>query len=631
MRVTIWDQYGTEIPGLSLRDKTYLSDLVNNNPELAAFKDGLIVMGRQKEGWLPPDNFWDSNTIVSDLYNITEGSGRKKFLGEFIENAENIFGKWEDGRLVGPNMNKVEATFGTNVREALEDSIYRMTNGKNRSFGQDKESAAWSSWVNGSTGSIMFLNTRSAALQMLGAVNFLNFRDNNPFAAAKAFANQPQYWKDFSRIWNSDKLKERRGGLREDVASAEIANAAAGSKNKVVAVTSYLLKIGYTPTQIADSFAIASGGAPFYRNRIKTYLKEGLPEVEAEAKAWEEFSKVSDETQQSGDPKDISKQQASSAGRILLVFQNFTMQQSRIVKKAALDLKNGRGDAKTNISKIVYYLAVQNIMFSALQQGLFAVAFDDDGEDKDKKKKTKEEAAMDLTNGVLDSILRGTGFVGGVAATLKNTIIKYFEEQAKKQKAEYAKVVLEAANMSPPIGSKLRKTYSALQQTKYDKDLIAERGWGVMQDGRVHLGPMYSVSGKLVEATTNFPMDRLVNKVENVSQAFNSENTAVQRLATGMGYSPWTVGIEGTKGDILIKETAKAKRKEEGILKAKETRRENAERLKDSIEGLPPTEKRAYRRKIALEKREKRKQNAIKKREERRKKLEMLKKLNANK
>jgi len=136
--------------------------------------------------------------------------------------------------------------------------------------------------------------------------------------------------------------------------------------------------------------------------------------------------------------------------------------------------------------------------------------------------------------------------------------------------------------MSPPIGSKLRKIYSGLQQTKYDKDLIAERGWSVMQDGRVHLGPMYSVSGKLVEATVNFPMDRLVNKVENVSQAFNSENTAVQRLATGMGYSPWTVGIEGTKGDILIKETAKATRKEEGKIKAAETR----EATKDSIRVL---------------------------------------------
>jgi hypothetical protein len=581
MRVAIWSQYGTEIPGLSQRDVTYLTDLINNDPELAAFKDGLIVMGRQKEGWLPPSDFWDSDTIVSDLYNITEGAGRKKFLAEFIENTENIFGKFENGRLSGPNINKVEAVYGTNVREALEDSIYRMINGKNRSFGQDKETTAWSSWVNGSTGAIMFMNTRSAALQMLGAVNFLNWRDNNPFNAGKAFLNQPQYWKDFARIWNSDKLKERRGGLREDVASAEIANAAAGSKNKVVAVTSYLLKIGYTPTQLADSFAIASGGAPFYRNRVNSYIKEGLTEQEAEAKAWQDFSKVSDETQQSGDPKDISKQQSSGAGRLLLVFQNFTMQQSRIVKKAVLDLKNGRGDAKTNIAKIAYYLAVQNIMFSTLQQGLFAVMFDDD-DDEEKKKKKKTDAAFDVANGVLDSILRGTGFVGGITATLKNTVIKYLEERAKKQKAEYAKVVIEAANMSPPIGSKLRKTYSALQQTKYDKDLIEARGWGVMQDGRVHLGPMYSVSGKLVEVGTNFPMDRLVNKVENVSQAFNSENTAMQRLATGMGYSPWTVGIEGTKGDILIKETAKATRKEEGIIKAMETR----EATKDSIRNL---------------------------------------------
>jgi hypothetical protein len=620
MRVAIWSQYGTEIPGLSQRDAAYLTDLINNDPELVAFKDGLIVMGRQKEGWLPPGNFWDSDTIVSDLYNITEGAGRKKFLSEFIENVENIFGKFENGRLVGPNINKVEAVYGTNVREALEDSIYRMINGKNRSFGQDKETTAWSSWVNGSTGAIMFMNTRSAALQMLGAVNFLNWRDNNPFNAGKAFLNQPQYWKDFARIWNSDKLKERRGGLREDVASAEIANAAAGSKNKVVAVTSYLLKIGYTPTQLADSFAIASGGAPFYRNRINSYLKEGLTEQEAEAKAWQDFSKISDETQQSGDPKDISKQQSSGAGRLLLVFQNFTMQQSRIVKKAVLDLKNGRGDAKTNIAKIAYYLAVQNIMFSTLQQGLFAVMFDDDEEDEDKKKKKKTDAAIDVANGVLDSILRGTGFVGGVTATLKNTVVKYLEERAKKQKAEYAKVVLEAANMSPPIGSKLRKTYSALQQTKYDKDLIEARGWGVMQDGRVHLGPMYSVTGKLVEVGTNFPMDRLVNKVENVSQAFNSENTAMQRLATGMGYSPWTVGIEGTKGDILIKENAKAKRKEEGWEKSIITREENKIKLRDSLDKLSSDEYDNYMDKKIEEK--------IRKRDRR---LEILDKLNATK
>ena len=48
--------------------------------------------------------------------------------------------------------------------------------------------------------------------------------------------------------------------------------------------------------------AIASGGATFLINRTKTYVKQGLSKAEAEAKAFEDFTKISDETQQSGDP-----------------------------------------------------------------------------------------------------------------------------------------------------------------------------------------------------------------------------------------------------------------------------------------------------------------------------------------
>jgi hypothetical protein len=607
IRVAIWNESDVEIPGISKRDIAKLTNLVNGDAQLNAFKNGLILTGRQGKGWVAPEEYWDANTIISDLHNLTEGVGRKKFLGEFIANVEEIFGTWDNGRLTGPNMNKVEALYGTPVREALEDILYRMMTGKNKSAGNDKETTRWSNWVNGSTGTIMFLNTRSAVLQLLGSINFLNFRDNNPVAAAAAFANQPQYWKDWARIWNSDKMKERRGGLKEDVAAAEIANAAAGSKNKVNAVVSYLLKIGYTPTQLADSFAIASGGAPFYRNRIKSYLKEGLTEAEAEAKAWNDFTKVSDETQQSGDPRDISKQQASPAGRLLLTFQNTSMQQARIVKKAFLDLKNRRGDDKTNISKIIYYLTVQNLLFAGLQQGLFAVAFSDDDEEdealKAKKQKTKTEKAISVVDDVLDTILRGTGFVGGITVTLKNMILKYLEQVEKKQ-PDYAQVVFEGTNISPPIGSKLKKLYRGLELTKYDKDLIKERGWGVMQDGRVHLGPMYSVSGKVVEATTNLPMDRLVNKIENVSQAMNSQNQAWQRIMIGMGWTPYSVGIEGTPGDIKIEAEGKARRKEEGKIKAKESR----ERKRDSIKNLPLGEQ----LKLKMQAKEKRLKNRLK-------------------
>ena len=601
IRVAMWTEEGVEIPGISQRDQKKLTELVNNDPELAAFKQGLIVAGRQGKGWVTPTEFWDASTIISDLHNLTEGEGRKKFLAEFIENAQEMFGKWENGKLVGPNINKVEAVYGTNVREAIEDVLWRMTTGKNRSQGKDKETSMWANWVTGSTGAIMFLNVRSAALQLIGAVNFLNLRDNNPIAAAAAFANQKQYWTDFARIWNSDKMKERRGGLKEDVAAAEIANAAAGSKNKVGAVLSYLLKIGYTPTQMADSFAIASGGAPFYRNRIKSYLKEGMTEEQAEVAAWNDFTKVSDETQQSGDPRDISKQQASGAGRLLLTFQNTAMQQSRIVKKAILDLKNRRGNDKTNVAKIAYYLAIQNTMFAVLQQGLFAVAFGYDDEDKEKPEKEKKlnEKLVDVTDGVIDTFLRGTGFTGGVIATLKNMAKKYLEEKDKKFKADYAKVMLEGANISPPIGSKLRKLYSGLQQTKFESDLIKERGWGVMQDGRVHLGPMYGVSGKLVESFTNVPMDRLVTKIENASQAMNSQNQAWQRVMVGLGWSPYSIGIEESAGDKAIREEAKKVRAVEGKIKAKETR----QRTKDSIRALPMEERLKLKREAALKRR----------------------------
>ena len=44
-------------------------------------------------------------------------------------------------------------------------------------------------------------------------------------SAALAFANQPQYWNDFAFIFNSDMLKQRRGGIGTDVNGAELVEA----------------------------------------------------------------------------------------------------------------------------------------------------------------------------------------------------------------------------------------------------------------------------------------------------------------------------------------------------------------------------------------------------------------------
>ena len=592
IRVFMWTQGGQEIPGISKRDAKKLNDLVESDPELLDFSKSLVTIGKQDNVWVKPGEYWDTETIISDLNNITEKGGRKKFLEEFITNADEIFSK--------ENLNKIEANFGTNFRSALEDSLFRMKSGKNRSAGMTANEIRWNDWVNNSTGAIMFFNTRSAILQLISSINFLNWSDNNPAMAAMAFANQPQYWKDFSTIFNSDKLKERRAGLKSDVNEAEIANAAAGAKNKAKAILAYLLKIGFTPTQIADSFAISSGGATFYRNRINTYIKNGLTKEEAENKAWEDFSKISDSTQQSGDPMLISQQQASSIGRLILAFVNTPLQYNRLIKKAARDLQNKRGDVKTNISKIIYYGALQNLIFSGLQTALFALAFDDDDEE-DKREKLDKKSAM-ILNGMLDTILKGSGMAGAVVATIKNTAMKYMDQEDKGFKADYAYVLIEAANVSPPIGSKFRKLYSGMKNRQFEKEVIAERGFSAMVDGKLNISPAWNVVGKVVEATTNLPMDRLLSKVNNVAEGLDSRNASWQRIALLLGWSPRNVNVVNEEND-LIKAGAKVANKKAGIEKGKATRAAATQAKKDSISSLTGKAKEDYER-MLLDKKE---------------------------
>jgi hypothetical protein len=610
LRVSMWSKSGIEIPGISKRDEARLNKLVESDPQLVAFRNGLMVLGQQEEGWIAPTEYWDTHTIVSDLNNMSEKGGRKKYLERFIANVESMFGKWENGKLTGPNMNKIEAIYGTNFREALENSLYAMINGTNRSYGTDKLADRWMNWVNGSTGAIMFFNTRSAILQTLGAINYLNWSDNNPLKAGQAFANQKQYWEDVAYIYNSDKMKERRAGLKEDVNAAEIANATKNAKDKVGAAMAYLLKIGYTPTQIADSFAIATGGAAFYRNRINTYKEQGLSNKQAEEKAWKDFSKVTEETQQSGDAMMVSQQQRSSIGRLVLAFGNTPMQYNRLMKKSFRDLINKRGDAKEHISKIIYYGAVQNIIFSALQNAMFALIFEDDeDEDKkrtkeeqkefDKKKKKNEAKWIDLLNGMSDTILRGSGLAGAGLSTVKNVILEYLDQEEKGYQADHAYTVIKALGVSPAIGSKSSKLYSAIQTKKFEQDVINERGWSVMDNGRLSLSPNYKILGGLTAATTNIPLDRVVDKVNNVSEALDSKNQAWQRIALGLGWKSFDVGLKNEEYD-LIKAEAKAKRKEEGVIKAKETR----ERTKDSIRKLPMSERIKLRKESALKRRE---------------------------
>ena len=563
VRVYLWHKAGYNIPGLNEKEVNKLVAYVTGNPELGIYADALLAISKSKK-WLKPGEHWDVQTILSDINNLTEKGGRKAYLANWIENVDAIFSE--------ENMNKIEALYGKRHREALEDALYRMKNGTNRPSGANAQVNRWNTWLNNSIGSIMFFNRRSALLQLLSTTNFLNWSDNNPVNAAKAFANQKQYWADFAYIFNSDKLKQRRGGLRADVNEAEIANAAANSKNKATAALSWLLKKGFTPTQIADSFAIASGGATFYRNRINTYVEQGMDVKEAEKKAWLDFIETSDQAQQSGDPSLVSMEQASILGRMVLAFQNTTQQYSRMMKRSGLDIINRRQMPGTksmfqsdaaNFSKIMYYGALQNLIFSSLSAGLFAlIPGFGDNEDEEERNKSKEEKTARILNSSIDSLIRGLGVKGAVVITIKNVIQEYFKQAKKEYRADHAYTILQAVNLSPPIGSKVKKIYSAIKGYQYDKDVIEERGLDITANGKLNLSPTYRVLGSLSAGALNLPLDRLYSEIQSIAEMLDERNTIYQRLALSLGFRSWDVNTKNEEDDLIKLESKKQIKKD---------------------------------------------------------------------
>ena len=561
VRVYLWNKAGYEVPGISQKDMDELVGVVNNDSSLKAFADSVGIISKISDGYVEPTEQWVAQNIAFDLLQKGNEQRREDYLKDFKENRKSVFGEWDgNGKLVGPNMNKIEAAFGAELRNSLEDILWRMENGTNRSYGDNKMVNNFMNYINGSIGATMFFNARSAVLQTLSMANFVNWEDNNMFNAAAAFANQGQFWEDFTFLFQSDMLKQRRSGMTQDLNAAELMQFVTRSKSmsgKMSAAIQFILQKGFLPTQMADSFAIATGGATFYRNRINKLVSEGMSMEKAKKKAFLDFQEIAESTQQSSRPDLISQQQASVLGRLVLAFQNTPMQYSRLQKKAFLDLMAGRGDSKAHVSRILYYGFVQNIIFYSLQSALFALPFLDDDEEEEFLDGKKER----MLNGMLDSSLRGIGVYGAILATIKNMYLRFNKERDKKGRSNYTYVVLEFANFSPPVGIKLRKLYNATQTYKFNRDEI--------EDGDFMLGAE-AVSG-VVEATTNLPLNRMTNKINNLSESLNAENATWQRIAMVLGWNRWDVGLNRKRnkkvqvGKRMITPKSKTKRKIDGI------------------------------------------------------------------
>ena len=528
LRVYIWNMQGMDIPGLSQRDRNALVKLIEKDPNMKVFAEKIAFIQKGRDYPAPFDN-WVSGSITSDIINSIQKTYRKEALQEWQQNVDIIFSE--------ENMYKLQALYGSNYVEALKNILGRMKRGSNRKVSDNKQVDNVMDWINNSVGTTMFLNRKTGILQLLSSVNFINWSDNNIVAAGKAFANQKQYWKDVMYLLNSDYLTQRRNGLKINVAESEIAEAS--KKGGLKGVIAYMLNKGFIFTRIADSLAIATGGATFYRNRVNSLQKQVnidtgklYTKAEAEAKAFDDFYKISEETQQSSQPDRISMQQASGLGRVVLNYANTPMQYARIIKRSTQDLLAGRGNWKTNVSRIIYYTLVQNMIFSALQAAVFTLLFD---EEEEKKDRTMSDKAEDVGFGMLSTLLRGTGYGGALVDTLisMGREINIREDGFPSFSDDFAWNMFD---FSPSIDTKVRKIRSIGKTFKYNRDQIKRRGFSLEN-------PAYLAFGELISATLNVPLDRALRMAMTLKQASDKDTETWQRFALLVGYSSWSLNL----------------------------------------------------------------------------------------
>tara|TARA_R110001583_G_scaffold49262_1_gene154236 strand:- start:248 stop:1153 length:906 start_codon:yes stop_codon:yes gene_type:complete len=292
-----------------------------------------------------------------------------------------------------------------------------------------------------------------------------------------------------------------------------------------------------------------------------------MSQKEAEAAAFTDFQDLTQSTQQSSRPDMTSQQQASWIGKLILNFQNITSQYNRIIKKAALDIGKGRISPPytskaqsnlSNLSKILYYGGIQNVLFYSLQTALFAVMFDDD-KDEDQVLKKRER----VIQGTIDSILRGSGIYGAALSTLKNAVIKWKEQREPNYNKDESGVLMELLNFSPVVGIKSRMIVNAEKTLNYNENVIREMETFDADN------PQWSAVTNYTQALTNFPANRLYQKSINMRNALDKDYTNFQRIMFFSGYTTWSLGLGDNEAIIEAKEKARINKQNKKKSKSK--------------------------------------------------------------
>ena len=457
-------------------------------------------------------------SIDTMIEQYSDGPLRTKSYLDFARGASSFFNT--------QNLLTAEKDLGESWGKSMRDSLKRIITGRNETAVIPEQFKAAEKWLNRSIGGIMFINTKSALLQLVSIGNFMTDNPGAYFSAiGSASLQERQHAKKLIKESGFFKL---RGANDTDVILDAIAKQEAKGVGRYI---DNMLNKGYYFTKQADKMAISQGGIPYVVARLKSIKKQNptWTNEQVEAQAMRDFAHKANEAQQSTSPDRLGRIQTTSAGRYILAFTNATQQFNRIIAKSLRQMQAGENFGG-NLAKVSYFIGGQYMMFSFFQKAMANATFGDDeeGNEKDAEKWTG------YVMGVIDSMATSTGLYGTLVSTLLNALHKggafkssedknYFEK-----KTADAKFLEEILNLSPATGTKAREfRYGVLGKKLYPQSAISK-----------YIDEDLTRAGYAIQGGTGLPVARAQRIIEGLGDAFVSEDlNFLERLQRAVGYS----------------------------------------------------------------------------------------------
>ena len=538
------------------------------------------VVGQEMGNLQEVDLFGDRAEALSVISNNAIAARPKGDLQ--IRNSEVMFESWVDGManmtsklelfktfmavFNQSNMKLIENLYGMQYARQFKDAITSVILGR---AARNPFSTKAGNWFNRSTAVIMFMNFASAIYQK---ISFLNYAFEAGILRdyvsnwGKYLWNK-EYRQARKEVWNAEWVQAR---LRGNLSSQELRDINE-STSKQDNVTDILLNKGYTPTKVVDINSIVSGGTPYYmarRNQLQKQYEKTMPKKEAEARAkeaaLEDLFIVSNQSQQTSEQPEMSAQQRNPMLRTFLSFGSVGLQYTRIMLRAARDIKRGKGDLSNNLARIVYFGMAQNMIFNFVSKGLSALLT---GDDDDEMTNVQKNAVMRSANATADGLLRGLGWHGAVIMVAKNYAYDVFLMYHMGRIRELEKEEKARISTAKRIGKEAGRDVSMLREDPYVAEMHREVidflvdagenrsrverlspvnatleairslnpplghkiGYGTKIGARVGEGNLLRVATTGVEALANIPIERAITITENIMEVNNESLTAMER------------------------------------------------------------------------------------------------------